>query len=78
MFPSFEITDEVNGLGYLTLSDNPIVRSVEVPILSCVLDIDNKGELVGIEILSISKFISIHFSIQNLISQELLSILRIQ
>jgi uncharacterized protein YuzE len=54
MFP--EITyDEENGIAYIVFSDNEIVKSIESEDELFVLDVDKNGELVGIELLSVSR-----------------------
>ncbi len=42
-------------MAYIAFSDNKIVKSIESEDELFVLDVDKNGELVGIEILSVSR-----------------------
>jgi uncharacterized protein YuzE len=47
--------DKQNGLAYIAFSGNQIEKSMESEDELFVLDLDKNGELVGIEILSVSR-----------------------
>ena len=47
--------DEQNGLAYVALSGNEIAKSIESDDELFVLDLDQNGEIVGIEVLSVPR-----------------------
>lgn len=38
------------GIGYITLNDNKVAKSVKVPSGNVILDLDASGEVVGVEL----------------------------
>lgn len=49
--------DRINGMAYIRISKNEIESSIEMFDDTAVFDLDKDGELVGIEILSVDRFL---------------------
>ncbi len=56
MYPNIHY-DETNDLAYITFSDKTIANSIESEDELLVFDVDNHEELVGIEILSVTRLL---------------------
>ena len=54
-FPDFTIDTELS-IAYLRLSDQRVVRQEVLEVDTVVADIDAKGGIVGVEILSLTRF----------------------
>jgi uncharacterized protein YuzE len=75
MYP--EITyDKENGLAYIAFSNKEINKSIAVKNDLFVMDLDQKDNLVGIEILSVTRlrkeFVQFSASKENSFSQDML------
>ena len=56
MSPKIEY-DNVNDLAYILYSDRKVVKSIESDDELMVFDIDSRGDLVGVEILSVHRLL---------------------
>lgn len=74
MYPNIYY-DETNDLAYITFSTKEIVNNIESGDELLVFDVDNNGELVGIEIMSVTRLLqksSIPQSDERYLSPEMI------
>lgn len=68
--------DKKNGLAYIAFSNKEVNNSIASEDELFIMDIDKKGELVGIEILSVTrlqqKFAKFSSTKENTVSKEML------
>jgi len=56
MYPNIHY-DEINDLAYVKFSEQKIVNSIESEDELLVFDVGSRGELVGIEVMSITRLL---------------------